>query len=229
MAARLAQDEVRRLDRVAIDEYGVPGIVLMENAGAGTARLLQTLGIDGEAVCVCGRGNNGGDGFVIARHLDAAGCRVRVVLAAPAEAYVGDAAVNLRVVERSGIAVVSLAAADSSAWRGQLAGTAWIVDALLGTGAVGTPRGAVAAAIAAINETRAAGAGTRVLAVDLPSGLDADAGLPAGDCVRADVTATFVAEKAGFVNPAAAAYTGRVHVVGIGAPAAVLRRFGVSR
>jgi hypothetical protein len=122
-----------------------------------------------------------------------------------------------------------LAEADEAAWRRELAGAAWIVDALLGTGAVGPPRGAVAIAITAINDVRAAAgeAPVRVLAVDLPSGLDADTGEAAGQCVRADLTATFVAEKAGFANPAAAALTGTVHVLGIGAPAALLRRFSV--
>jgi NAD(P)H-hydrate epimerase len=227
--ARLARQEVHELDRLASEEYGVSGVVLMENAGANAARLLEIPGIPGPVVIACGRGNNGGDGFVIARHLDAAGHRVRVLLAAVPEAYAGDAATNLRIAERSGLSIICLAEADEAAWRRELAGAAWIVDALLGTGAVGPPRGAVAIAITAINDVRAAAgeAPVRVLAVDLPSGLDADTGEAAGQCVRADLTATFVAEKAGFANPAAAALTGTVHVLGIGAPAALLRRFSV--
>ena len=227
--ARLARQEVRELDRLAIEEYGVSGIVLMENAGANTARLLEAQGITGPVAISCGRGNNGGDGFVIARHLEAAGHQVRVLLAAAPEAYAGDAAINLRIVERSGSSIICLATADEEAWRRELAGAAWIVDALLGTGAVGPPRGAIAIAITAINDMRAAAVdvAARVLAVDLPSGLDADTGAAAGPCVRADLTATFVAEKAGFANPSAAAFTGTVHVLGIGAPAALLRRFSV--
>jgi NAD(P)H-hydrate epimerase len=226
---KLTRHELRELDRLAIEEYGVPGVVLMENAGANAARLLEAQGITGPVAIACGRGNNGGDGFVIARHLEAAGHRVRVLLAAAPEAYVGDAAMNLRIAERSGLSIICLAEADEAAWRRELAGAAWIVDALLGTGAVGPPRGAVAIAITAINDVRAAAgeAPVRVLAVDLPSGLDADTGEAAGQCVRADLTATFVAEKAGFANPAAAALTGTVHVLGIGAPAALLRRFSV--
>ena len=226
---KLTRHEVRELDRLAIEEYGVPGVVLMENAGANAARLLEAQGITGPVVIACGRGNNGGDGFVIARHLEAAGHQVRLLLAAAPEAYAGDAAINLRIVARSGLSIICLAEADEAAWRRELAGAAWIVDALLGTGAVGPPRGAVAIAIAAINDLRAAAGdfAARVLAVDLPSGLDADTGEAAGACVRADLTATFVAEKAGFANPAAAALTGTVHVLGIGAPAALLRRFSV--
>jgi NAD(P)H-hydrate epimerase len=227
--ARLATREVRELDRVAIEEFGVAGVVLMENAGAGAAALLGRLAAAGPVAIACGRGNNGGDGFVIARHLDAAGHPVRLLLAATPEAYAGDAAINLRICQRSGLPLACLADADEAAWCRELGGADWIVDALLGTGAVGPPRGGVAAAIAAINRRRAADDRVRVLAVDLPSGLDADTGAAAGPCVRADVTATFVAEKRGFANPQAAEFTGPVHVLGIGAPAAVLRRFGVSR
>ena len=227
--ARLARQEVRELDRLAVEEYSVPSVVLMENAGANVARLLEAQGITGPVAISCGRGNNGGDGFVIARHLEAAGHRVRVLLAAAPEAYAGDVAINLRIVERSGSSIICLATADEEAWRRELAGAAWIVDALLGTGAVGPPRAAIAIAITAINDMRAAAVdvAARVLAVDLPSGLDADTGAAAGPCVRADLTATFVAEKAGFANPSAAAFTGTVHVLGIGAPAALLRRFSV--
>jgi NAD(P)H-hydrate epimerase len=229
--ARLARQEVRELDRLAVEEYSVPSVVLMENAGANVARLLEAQGITGPVAISCGRGNNGGDGFVIARHLEAAGHQVRVLLAAAPDAYAGDAAINLRIVERSGSSIICLATADEAAWRRELAGAAWIVDALLGTGAVGPPRGALAIAITAINDVRAAAGdfAARVLAVDLPSGLDADTGEAAGACVRADHTATFVAEKAGFANPAAAAFTGTVHVLGIGAPGSLLRTFGVSR
>lgn len=228
---RLTRREVRELDRLAIEAYGIPGVVLMENAGANAARLLESMGIGGLVVIACGRGNNGGDGFVIARHLDAAGHQVRLLLAAPAEAYSGDAAINLAIAAHAGLPITCLADADEAGWRQHLAGAAWIVDALLGTGAAGPPRAGVAVAIEAINAERVAASGQppRVLAVDLPSGLDADTGEAPGACVRADLTVTFVAEKTGFANPAAAAFTGAVHVLGIGAPAHLLRRFGVSR
>lgn len=228
----LSREEVREVDRLAIEEFGLPGITLMENAGANAARLLESLGIDGPVAIACGRGNNGGDGFVIARHLDAAGHTVRLLLACNPADQRGDAATNLRVAERSGLSITCLAESDAAAWQRELGGATWIVDALLGTGASGAPRGAVAAAITAINAAREAGreAGrpVRVLAVDLPSGLDCDTGRPAGSCVRADVTATFVAPKAGFGQSSAAAFTGVVHVLGIGAPRAVLARVGLT-
>lgn len=227
---RLARSEVREIDRLAIEHYGLAGIVLMENAGAGAARLLLSHGVAGPIAIACGRGNNGGDGFVIARHLDAAGHRVRVLLAADPDGYRGDAAANLRVAERSGIPIECLAGAEASRWSSALAGASWIVDALLGTGAMGAPRTPLTDAIVAINAARDArrdATGMRVLAVDLPSGLDADTGEAPGACVRADITATFVAEKLGFANPAAANFTGRVSVNSIGVPACLLRQFGV--
>jgi NAD(P)H-hydrate epimerase len=227
----LTRAQVREVDRLAIEDFGLPGIVLMENAGAGVARLLHTLGIDGPVAIACGRGNNGGDGFVIARHLELLGHDVRLLLAAPLAAYAGDAAVNAEVARRAGLRIVDLAAAEAGDWRQAFHGAAWIVDALLGTGATGAPRGAVATAIAAINDVRGEvpgeGRGARVLAVDIPSGMDCDTGDRPGACVRADATATFVAPKPGFAAAGAQAFTGAVHVLGIGAPAALLARFGI--
>ena len=217
----LSRAEVREVDRRAIEEFGVPGVVLMENAGAGAARLLESLGITGPVAIACGKGNNGGDGLVIARHLECAGHAVKLALACRPEEIRGDAAVNLAIAQRSGLAIECLADADQPAWERSLAGADWIVDALLGTGASGAPQGAVATAIAAIAAVRGRGV-ARVLAVDLPSGLDCDTGAAAGACVRADATATFVARKRGFDAVGAAALTGPVHVIGIGAPRAVL-------
>ena len=220
----LSRAEVREVDRRAIEEFGVPGVVLMENAGAGAARLLESLGVTGPVAIVCGKGNNGGDGFVMARHLECAGHAVKLALACRPDEIRGDAAVNLAIAERSRLAIECLADADQAAWERALAGADWIVDALLGTGASGAPQGAVATAIAAITAVRGRGV-ARVLAVDLPSGLDCDTGTAAGACVRADATATFVARKRGFDAVGTAALTGPVHVIGIGAPRAVLAQF----
>jgi NAD(P)H-hydrate epimerase len=223
----LARAEVRDLDRRAIEEFGLPGVVLMENAGRGAAELIARLWPgNGPVVIACGRGNNGGDGFVIARHLDLLGRPVRVLLAAEPMSITGDAATMHAAVTRSGIPTVPLAAADATAWRDHLADAAVVVDALLGTGATGAPRNAVATAIEGIAAWRTGTPSGRVLAVDLPSGFDCDTGLVAGACVRADATATFVAHKRGFSAPGAGAFTGAVHVVGIGAPRRLLEEFG---
>jgi NAD(P)H-hydrate epimerase len=230
----LTRAVVREIDRLAIEEFGLPGVVLMENAGGGAARLLHTLADESAAVPVaiaCGRGNNGGDGFVMARHLQLLGHDVRLLLACDPQDQRGDAAINLHVAERAGLPLVHLAGATSAEWIAALRGSRWIVDALLGTGASGPPRGAVAHAITAINQVRgvepATNGSVRVFAIDLPSGLDCDTAATPGDCVRADVTATFVAPKVAFTNPAATAFTGAVHVLGIGAPATLLARFGL--
>jgi NAD(P)H-hydrate epimerase len=225
----LSRTEVREVDRLAIEEYGLPGIVLMENAGGSAARLLHSFGVDRPVAIVCGRGNNGGDGFVIARHLELLGHEVRLLLAAQLADLRGDAAVNAEVAKRSGLSIVDLSAASAGDWREALRSVGWIVDALLGTGATGAPRGTVATAIAAVNEVHGADPAVRVLAVDIPSGMDCDTGGRPGDCVRADATATFVAPKLGFAAPGASAFTGAVHVLDIGAPAALLARFGVGR
>ena len=225
----LTREDVRDLDRRAIEEFGLPGVVLMENAGRGAAELLARLWPgDGPVVIVCGRGNNGGDGFVIARHIDLLGRPVRVLLAAEPTSITGDAATMHAAVIRSGIPTVPLATADATAWSDHLAGAAVVVDALLGTGATGAPRNAVATAIECIAAWRTGIPSGRVLAVDLPSGLDCDTGFVAGACVTADATATFVAHKRGFSAPGAAAFTGTVHVVGIGAPRKLLAEFGLA-
>ena len=223
----LTRAEVREVDRLAIEEFGLPGIVLMENAGRNAAALLHALAPGAAIAIVCGRGNNGGDGFVMARHLELAGHSVRLVLACDPDTIAGDAATNRRVAAAAGIPLTVLAEASAAAWADRLAGVDWVVDALLGTGAAGPARGATATAITAVNRTRDAG-GTRVFAVDLPSGLDCDTGRPLGPCVRADVTATFVARKIGFDAAGAAAFTGTVHVLDIGAPRRLLAGLGLA-
>ena len=223
----LPRDVVRSIDRLAQDELGMTGLVLMENAGRGVVDLLEALGIDAPVAVVCGAGNNGGDGFVIARHLALRGRACRVLLCVPEERLSGDAAINHRVLRESGVPVTRLrdlleaapchsAVEPVASW---LDGCGWIVDALLGTGATGAPRGDLPAVIEAIN--RRAG---RVLAVDVPSGLDADTGEAPGACVRALHTATFVGPKLGFSRPGAREFTGGVSVLPIGVPTPWLKR-----
>jgi NAD(P)H-hydrate epimerase len=223
----LSRAEVRDVDRRAIADFGLPGIVLMENAGRNAAALLAELCPQGPVAIVCGKGNNAGDGFVIARHLETMDLEPRLLLAAAADGYAGDAAVNHGVAVKAGLPIVPLAEAGPADWTRELAGAAWIVDALLGTGATGAARGGIAVAIEAINAIRARGE-ARVFAVDLPSGLDCDSGLPLGPCVLADVTGTFVARKQGFDRRESEAYTGRVHVLDIGVPRRLLEACGVN-
>jgi NAD(P)H-hydrate epimerase len=211
----LSREQVRALDRRAIEEYGVPGVVLMENAGRGAAEVLLRLGVQGPVVVCCGKGNNGGDGFVIARHLDNRGVAVRVVYFGKPQDLAGEAAVNFEIVRRSGLPLTVIPAPGPVL---DLDDAEWVVDALLGTGATGPARPPLEQVIAAINNSKA-----KVLAVDLPSGLDCDTGLPLGPCVRALHTVTFVAQKTGFAKPAAREWTGQIHVVDIGAPRALVQ------
>jgi len=226
----LTRVDVRSVDQLAIDTYGLPGIVLMENAGrnatAALIRQIKDLAAE-QFVIAVGPGNNGGDGLVMARHLDNAGAAVRVVLAAAPERFQGDALVNLRVVERSDIPLTCLAGATAAAWQAALASATYLIDALLGTGATGPARGGVAQAITAIVACRAEPPVPRVIAIDLPSGLDCDTGEPLGPCVMADATLSFVAAKIGFSEPEAASLTGRVEVLDIGVPRKLLSSFKI--
>jgi NAD(P)H-hydrate epimerase len=211
---------MRALDRRAIGELAIPGATLMENAGRGAAdvvaALLRTPGLRGRrarpVVVLCGKGGNGGDGFVLARALRRGGVRTRVLLACPPDEIRGDAALKLRALRRAGVAASLI---DEGALGAALAGASIVVDALLGIGARGAPSGLLARAIEAINRS-----GRPVVALDIPSGLDADGGSPAGPAVRASVTATFAGWKRGLLVHPGAEYAGQVRVVPIGVPAA---------
>jgi NAD(P)H-hydrate epimerase len=224
MPTALTREQVREIDRRAAEEFGLPGIVLMENAGRGCALSLLRQGCRGPVIICCGKGNNGGDGFVIARHLDAAGIQVKILLFADPAALRGDAAANCAVAEKSRLPMVVVPANVSAAEIDtHLTGAEWIVDALLGTGAKGNPQPPILTAIERLNASPA-----KTLAVDLPSGLDCDTGEPATPTILADVTCTFVARKLGFANPSAVEYLGTVEVIEIGVPAVLLRQYGLS-
>jgi NAD(P)H-hydrate epimerase len=214
----MSRDEVRAVDAWAIHEVGVPGVVLMENAGRSCAELLQEqlAARENPRVCVfCGTGNNGGDGYVIARHLLNARIEVQVVLCGARDKVQGDARINLDILEKLGhrAEVLDPGRDDAPARVRALAGRAdWIVDALFGTGLHGELKEEYRVLVEAINRL-----GRPVLAVDIPSGLDCDTGEPLGTAIRAACTVTFVAVKKGFVSsPEAARYTGAVYVASIG-------------
>ena len=208
--------EMRELDRTTIEDVGIPGVVLMENAGAGVARAVATSG--GERVgVVCGVGNNGGDGFVIARHLWNRGVDVRVYLVAVRDKIRGDAKINLDAAERCGVPFVT--SLDG------LKSETVVVDALLGTGLKDDVRGALGDAIDRINAlpkkiTRSA--------VDIPSGLDADTGMPHGRAVRADLTYTMGLPKVGLVSAPGFEAVGELHVVDIGLPRGLAEKKGLA-
>ncbi len=221
-SSTLTRAEVRDADRRAVREYGLSSLVLMENAGRGAADLLLRLR-DGGRICVCcGKGNNGGDGFVIARHLEAAGVDVHVLLVADPDSLTEDAATNWRILQASSTPLTIDEDGEGETARRLLSEAEWIVDALLGTGVQGEVRAPYSEVIGRINHAAAS-----VLAVDLPSGLDCDTGCPLGACVRADHTATFVACKQGFQAGEAAQWTGPVTVLPIGVPRHLLAAYNL--
>ena len=225
----MSRDEVRNVDQRAIDEFGIPGVVLMENAGRGCVDWLEELGITGRVVICAGKGNNGGDGFVIARHLENRGHDVRVLLFADPDSLRGDAEINYQVIKlaQTPIRVFAEPTAEQDTEaefmtpvKEELSSATWIVDALLGTGTKGSLREPFPAIIDAINQSSA-----RTFAVDLPSGQDCDTGLPVDAdhpvAVKASFTATFVARKVGFEHPSSSAFTGEIRVIDIGVPHAM--------
>ena len=214
----LNREQTREVDRRAVAEYGMSGLVLMENAGRGVADFLCRLGMSGPVVICCGKGNNGGDGFVVARHLDLRGVPVRVLLCAEPQELIGDAATNFGILQKLGVPIEFFGKQhDDERLKRLLAGAAWVVDALLGTGATGSPRPPIDAVIEGLNDSR-----LPIVAIDVPSGLDCDTGTAAETTVRARHTCTFVAQKPGFLTPGAERYTGEVHVLDIGAPRRLL-------
>jgi NAD(P)H-hydrate epimerase len=214
MALVLTAAQMKAVDRAAIERLGLPGLVLMENAGRGTveaiARVRPRLRRDRCAV-VCGPGQNGGDGFVIARHLANLGASVQTYLVAPRARVSGDAKVYLDVADHLGLPIEEAAFdQDPASWGRRFSGVDLIVDAIFGTGLRSDVQGAAAAAIAAMNQSTA----FRV-AVDIPSGLDADSGQPHAAAVRADLTATMGALKVGLVLDSASP-VGELAVVDLG-------------
>jgi NAD(P)H-hydrate epimerase len=213
--------EMRDIDRAAIDGFGVPSLALMERAGRAVADAAIALAAPaGRFMVVCGAGNNGGDGYVAARLLRAAGRDARVVALVPAERLSGDARAVREQADRSGVPIDEGLLSPIDAGAGDV-----VVDAIFGTGLGRPPEGAFADAIARIGSARIAGA--RVVAVDVPSGLSADSGQPLGSCVRADRTVTFAFLKRGLVLQPGAALAGEVTVADIGIPADAARRIPV--
>jgi hydroxyethylthiazole kinase-like uncharacterized protein yjeF len=215
----ISRDEARAFDAWAINELGVSGIVLMENAGRSCAQfIIETLSkIKKPKVCIfCGTGNNGGDGFVIARHLLNAGFAVTVVVCGNIAKIRGDARINFDILTGLGLKIERLdmeSAADGFDARvTKLANEAnMIIDAIFGTGLMGALRDEYKQLIESINEL-----GCPILSVDIPSGLDCDTGLPLGTAIKANCTVTFVAVKKGFAFENARPYTGDIFIASIG-------------
>ena len=221
----LTAAQMREIDRRTTEERGIPGLVLMENAGARVYELLVSrfAPLDARRVVIlCGKGNNGGDGLVIARHMvvrgDAAG--LQVVLVGDPDELPGDAAANCRMLR--GVDCEPLVVRASEDWqriRSRLLPAEVVVDALLGTGLSGPARGIV---LEIIDDVNANFGHAEVVAVDMPSGLPSDSGEPAGEAMRASRTITFTAPKVSQIFPPNCEQVGELTVASIGTAPSVL-------
>jgi NAD(P)H-hydrate epimerase len=200
------REEMRAVDRAAVERYGIPSLSLMENAGARAAEfILQRYAEQlAQVVIVGGEGQNGGDGWVVARQLLARGVRARCIAIGDADKIRGDARVNFDALHKLGIDVQP---------QLELAGATLIVDALFGTGLARPLQGVHAAAVERINDS-----GVTVCALDLPSGIDADSGQVLGSAIRAHSTVTFAGYKRGLFQFPGVEHAGEVVVASIGAP-----------
>lgn len=208
---RLTRQQVRRIDELATSRYGIPPIVLMENAARSAVDVaVNMLGNDphGQVAIVCGGGNNGGDGLAIARHLHNHGAAVAIWLACDADKYRHEALANFQIARAMQLDMHPAEPGEMARQTPAL----W-VDAIFGTGLTQPSRQPFGAIVAAIHQTQ-----RPILAIDLPSGLDCDTGKPLGACIRANRTVTFVAEKVGFAMPEAREFLGAVTVGDIGCP-----------
>jgi NAD(P)H-hydrate epimerase len=213
----LTRQQVRDFDAWAINTALVPGAILMENAGRGCAEVVvgELKKLKGRKVCIfCGTGNNGGDGFVIARHLKNAAFEVKIALCGPRSRIKGDAEINYKIASGMGILIkgLDLSSADIEKAVKTFAGDSdLIVDAIFGTGLSGKLSSGFDRLINAVNSLN-----KQIVAVDIPSGLDCDTGLVLDAAIKAAVTVTFAAAKKGFTNAASAEYTGEVYIASIG-------------
>lgn len=220
----LTSSQSRECDRKAVEQLGVPSIVLMENAALSILEVLEKhVGIEPKqkVVVACGRGNNGGDGLAVARHLHSMGVDVSVYLMARAGDLKGDAAINFAAASSIGIPIVEVAeASELGKFEAALREAHLVIDALLGTGITGEVRGIIAEAVKVINSC-----GRQVVSVDIPSGLNSDTGEVCGVCVRADVTVTLGAMKRGLLLFPGAEYVGDLFLGYIGVPKKLFESF----
>jgi NAD(P)H-hydrate epimerase len=212
----ISREQARRIDRLALERYHIPTLLLMENAARSAAECVCDL-LDndcvGQVLILCGPGNNGGDGLALARHVHNRGGDPRIVLIADPARYTGDALTNYQITQAMGIRTFVADPGKLERTRAPL-----IVDAMFGTGLTEAPREPFETIARA-----AMASGTAILALDVPSGLDADTGEPLSPhTIRATHTITFVASKKGFMAEGAHAYTGQVSVGDIGCPRELL-------
>ena len=222
----LTREQCQLVDKLAAEKLGIPGIILMENASRNAADVIESLITQwtGRAdtprriSILCGGGNNGGDGYAIARHLHNRGHSVRIIALKPVEQLSGDAAVNAGIIKRMALDFRLVESnEDVSTVADALSSSDVLVDAMLGTGFSGQVREPMSSVIEQINES-----GVPIVAIDVPSGLNCNTGKPSNATVRARATVTFVACKVGFTTEEAHAFVGDLYVRDIGAPPSLI-------
>lgn len=213
----LTAAQMREAERHTIDQVGIPSLVLMESAGREVVSAIEAVfedRLDGRTAVLCGKGNNGGDGFVVARTLLQRGIETSVFVIGPVAAVQGDAKINLDILGRLGVAVVEVP--DERTWRlhsSDITGCSLIVDAIVGTGLKTALTGLIRTVVDDINAS-----GLPIASVDLPSGMSADTPDLIGDCVHAALTVTLATPKLPLVLPPGEGYAGEVVVADIGIP-----------
>jgi len=216
-------EQMRHLDTAASQEYGISSLILMENAGRAvadkTAAFMEGSVVGKRIVIFSGKGNNGGDGFVVARHLANRGADVKVFLLNPREEIAGDALINLQILEKLGISISIIGPRDVQRVKVSLLYSDVIIDAIFGTGFRGKATGKAAWVIEAINDCS-----KPVIAVDLPSGLEADTGKVEGPCIRASLTCTLGLPKLGFYLYPGAEFCGEIAVMDISLPGPLMEK-----
>ncbi|MBI4888302.1 MAG: NAD(P)H-hydrate epimerase, partial [Acidobacteria bacterium] len=213
--------QMREADRYTIEEIGIPSLVLMENAGRQVVSAMEAAyesRLEGRVAVLCGRGNNGGDGFVVARTLMQRGIDAAVVLIGAVAEVRGDARLNLDILGRLGATVVEVG--DEQTWElhfSEISQCSLIVDAIVGTGLKAPLGGMMETVVADVNAS-----GIPIVSIDLPSGLSADTPHLIGDCIDASMTVTLGAPKLPLVLPPGEAHAGDVVIADIGIPSEVV-------
>lgn len=211
--------DIREADSIAMSDYAIPGIVLMENAGRGASEVIaERFPSSRNILVVCGPGNNGGDGFVVARHLLARSFRVKILLSSPSQSYRGDSAINLQSLIRMGAGIFVSPDLSDDDIKNLFRTHDLAVDALLGSGSRGAPRGEIRRIVMAMGDN------VPVVALDIPTGVDPSTGSIEGVAVQAALTITMLARKTGLEIMPGRAFRGEIVTVGIGVPAGKVLR-----
>jgi len=214
----LTREQSSQIDRCATTQFGISGLVLMENAGRAAADLLCQLRVTSPIVICCGKGNNAGDGYVIARQLLTRHYQVQILNWEAPSKLSNDARTNYNILKAMDVEMIDCLTQGLPHVANILSDAAWIIDALLGIGGSGAARPPIDQAIEMINKVDAP-----TFALDVPSGLDCNTGVAPGAVVRASHTCTFLAPKPGLINHAGKDYTGQLHVVDLGISDDVIR------